>query len=119
MAWTIIAWTIIKILIVVVIVAVLALVLGPCVYYNFIAGDESGMPNMPKVDKASHSVYIENTGNLILTDDYEVHGTEVGKRIYVLHGFWEFSGSKFKYKDGDIILDEQIFGEITVKRREK
>lgn len=77
----------------------------------------TGQPNMPEVKEASHSVYIENTGNLLLTDDYEVHGEEAGSRVFILHGFWEMRGQEFVYKESDIILDESIFGEITVKRR--
>jgi len=74
-------------------------------------------PDMPDKVEATHSFYIKNTGGLVLSSDYEVHGTEKGKRIFVLHGFWEMRGKNFKYLDGDIILDEGIFGTITVKRR--
>lgn len=74
-------------------------------------------PKLPEIAEASHSVYIENTGTLLLTDDYEVLGEEVGSRIFILHGFWELSGQSFKYKAGEIVLDEAIFGKITVKRR--
>lgn len=77
----------------------------------------TGQPDMPEVAEASHSVYIKNTGNLILADNYEVHGVEVGSRVFILHGFWELTGQDFKYKESDIILDESIFGEITIKRR--
>ena len=77
----------------------------------------TGQLDMPEIAEASHSVYIENTGNLILTDKYEVHGVEVGSRVFILHGFWELTGQDFKYKDGDVVLDESIFGEITIKRR--
>ena len=73
--------------------------------------------DIPKVDEASHSVYIKNTGNLIFTDAYEVHGSEVGSRIFILQGFWEMRGQEFVYKDTELILDEGIFGEITVRRR--
>jgi len=77
----------------------------------------TGQPDMPEVKEASHSVYIENTGNLLLTNDYEVMGDEAGSRVFILHGFWELTGQDFKYKSGDIVLDENIFGEITIKRR--
>lgn len=78
---------------------------------------QSGVPEMPEVAEASHSVYIKNTGNLLLTSDYEVLGEEAGSRVFILHGFWEMRGQSFVYKDSDIILDEGIFGEITIKRR--
>lgn len=77
----------------------------------------SNQPDIPKADEAAYSVYIENTGNLIMTDDYEVIGNEAGKRVFILHGFWEMRGQDFAHNDGELILDEGIFGEITVKRR--
>ena len=80
-------------------------------------GNDTGIPDMPKLEQATHSVYIENPGKLLLTSDYEVHGDTVDSRLYILHGFWEMRGNKFKFVDGDIILDESIFGKITVKRR--
>ena len=78
---------------------------------------QSGLPDMPKEEDATHSVYIENSGNLLLTSNYEVHGVTPGSRIFVLHTFWELSGQKFVYKNTDVILDEGIFGQITIKRR--
>lgn len=92
--------------------------LGTCVYSNFVARPDTGQPKMPEAEKAAYSVNIENTGNVLLTNTYEqLGGKEVGKRVFVLHGFWELEGRAFKYRVGDIILDESIFGEITIKRR--
>ena len=90
--------------------------LGACVYANFIDKPE-GQLDMPKASKAAYSVYIKNTSGLLLTNEYETKGTEVGSRIFTLHGFWEVRGSKFVYKKADVILDEAVFGEITVRRR--
>ena len=100
-------------------IAFLALVVGPCAYYGFIDKPDSGLPDMPDKGDATHSFYIENTGGLILASDFEQHGHAAGSRLFLLHGFWEMRGSKFQFVDGDIILDEAIFGEITVKRRAK
>lgn len=110
---------IIKVIILIAIVGVLALVVGPCAYYNFIDKPGSNQPKMPDKEDATHSFYIENTGGLILASDYEQHGQAVGSRIFILHGFWELRGKDFKFVTGDIVLDEHIFGEITVKRRVK
>lgn len=90
---------------------------GLCVYSNFIAKPNTGLPDMPKSDEAAYTVTVENTGKLVMTNDYEVIGSVVGKRVFVLHGFWELSGQDFKYKPGDIVIDEAIFGEITLRRR--
>lgn len=75
------------------------------------------MPDIPKSDEAAYSLSVKNTGKLLLTDDYEVMGVDVGSRVFILHGFWELTGQDFKFKPGDIVLDEGIFGEITLKRR--
>ena len=74
-------------------------------------------PDMPDKVEATHSFHIKNTGGLILSSDYEVYGAEVGSRIFILHGYWEMRGKDFKFLAHDIILDEGIFGIITVKRR--
>jgi len=75
--------------------------------------------DMPDEKEATHSVSIKNTGGLLLTSDYEQHGQSVGSRVFVLKGFWELRGTDFKYVDGQVVLDEAIFGEIIIKRRIK
>lgn len=108
---------IIKIIIIIVMISALAWV-GTCVYSNFISkGGAGGSLKLPDAEKATYSVYIENTGNLLLTDDYEMHGSEVGNRVFILHGFWELRGQEFEFITGEVVLDEAIFGEITVRRR--
>jgi len=107
--------TIIKVVILVVMVLAVAYG-GLCVYSNCM-GPSTEQPDMPDPGKAAHSFYIKNTGGLILANDYEVHGNDVGSRIFILHGFWEMRGNKFKFVEGDIILNEGVFGEITAKRR--
>lgn len=89
--------------------------LGMCVYA--VVNPDTGLPDIPDKDKAQYSFRIHNTGRLLLTDDYEVHGYQVGARVYVLHGFWELSGKDFRFRDRDIVLDEAVFGAITVERR--
>lgn len=108
--------TIIKVIILVVILGVIAYV-GLVVWTCNVGPNNPNQADIPKVDEAAYSVYIENTGNLILTDDYEAIGSEVGKRVFILHGFWEMRGQEFVYKDSELVLDEGIFGKITVKRR--
>ncbi len=91
---------------------------GLTVYSNCAGpGQGSAQYDMPEQAEATHSFYINNTGGLILSSDYDQHGQGVGERLFLLHGYWELRGKDFKFVDGDIILDENIFGEITVKRR--
>jgi len=80
---------------------------------------DTGGTDLPDMKKATHTFYIENTGGLILASDFEQHGDTVGARLFALHGFWELEGQKFVYRDTDIVLNEAIFGEITVTRRSK
>ena len=89
--------------------------LGLCVYS--VVNPATGLPDMPEADEAQYSVQIKNTGGVILTNDYETHGYQVGARVYVLHGYWEMSGKDFRFRDRDIVLDEAIFGEIDIRRR--
>ena len=105
-----------KVIILIVVIGLLALVVGPCVYFNFIEPSIS-QTDMPDIKKATHSFSIENTGGLILSSKFEQHGTIEGDRVFELHGFWEMKGDKFKFIDGDIKLDERIFGVITVEKR--
>ena len=103
-----------KILIVLILLVVLAIVsyIGISIYAAFINGPE-GTSTLPDIEKASYLVYIENTGNLLLTDEYEHQGS-----IYILNGYFELIGQKWKYRSFEIILDEKIFGKIEIKRRE-
>ena len=106
---------IIKVMVIIGIV-LFALWSATCLYGNFKTPDD-GMPDMPKIEEATHSVMIKNTGGLLLATDFEIFGDDVGKRTIVLRGFWEVRGSKFKFIDEDVILDEKNFGEIVIKRR--
>ncbi len=90
---------------------------GLCVYSNFIAEPDTGLPKMPEAEEAAYGVHIENTGNLILTNDYEVHGDKVGNRVFILNHYWEISGNNFKYRQHVLILEEKVFGKITIRRR--
>ena len=101
------------------VLAFLVLVIGPCVYYGWIEKPDTGMPDMPNEKQATYSFYIENTGGLILSSDYEQHGQVKGSRLFILHGYWEMRGNKFKHLQSDLPLDENVFGPIIVKRREK
>lgn len=107
----------IKIIALIVILVVVGYV-GLSIWSGCIKQD-SGQLDMPDEKEATHSVSIENTGGLLLTNDYEQHGQVVGSRVFILHGFWELRGKDFKYVAGDIVLDENIFGEIVIKRRGK
>lgn len=107
--------SIIKIIIIILVLAVIGFI-GLSVWSAACSRPDTGL-EMPDIEEATHSFYIENSGGLIFASDYEQHGQVVGKRIFVLKGFWELQGQKFVYKNIDIVLDEAVFGEITVKRR--
>ena len=106
------------------IIATIALIgmigyVGACAYGNWIAKEPptNDQPQLPDVNDAAYSLYVVNTGTVLFTDDFEQYGELVGERTYVLHGYFEQSGTGFVYKDTDMILQEQLFGEINLKRR--
>lgn len=101
----------IKIVLIVIFVGVIAYA-GTCAYANFFAFDGGGKVKLPKFQDAQYSVTIENTGNVLFTNKYDTYG-----KVYILHGFWELSGKSFAYRDRDLVLDEKIFGTITIKIR--
>jgi hypothetical protein len=103
---------VIKVVLVTVMIAGVAY-FGACIYGNFISTGETRGPVLPGADKAAYTVHIENTGNVLFTDRYELVG-----QVYTLHGYWEMAGDRFKYRSHDLVLDERIFGDITVHRRE-
>ena len=109
---------IIKFLLLIILLGVIAYVGFTC-YVNFVEkpGEVGNIPEPPAAAEASYSVYVENTGELYFTDNIEQHGDTPGKRLYVLSGYWHTSGQKFNYRADTAILDENIFGKITVKRR--
>ena len=108
--------TIIKWIILLVLVAVIGYV-GLVVWTCNQGPSNPDQMDIPKIDEAAYSMYIENTGGLIFANDYELIGSKLGSRVFILHGFWEMRGQEFVYKDSELVLDEGIFGEITVKRR--
>ena len=84
---------------------------GACVYANFFAGTP-GQPELPSVEKAPYMFVFEATGNAAFTASYEKVGT-----AYILHGYWEYDGSKWVYNKHD--LDTRNFGEVTPTRRSR
>lgn len=109
---------IIKILMVVALIGFLAYG-GMCVYGNYFGPGTSIGDSIPSTKDAAYSLVVRNTATVILVNDYEVFGDEVGGRTYYLHGYWEMIGRDFKYVDDTIVLSEQTFGQIDVKRRVK
>jgi len=108
--------TILRVIMIIAFIAVLSYI-GITVYGNFFNSGSDVNVQMPSGSQARYSLVVKNTATVILTNDYEEFGDEVGNRTYLLHGYWELVGSEFRYYDSDIVLSEQIFGEIVLKRR--
>lgn len=108
--------TIIKLLMILVLIGVIAYG-GMCVYGNYFAPGTAIGDDIPSKSEASHSLVVRNTATVILTDDYEVFGEEVGSRTFYLHGYWEMVGRDFRYVDDTLVMSEQVFGQIDLKRR--
>ena len=81
-------------------------------------GPDDG-PNIPGTDEAAYSLYAEKTGLLIFTDQYAYEDMPVGKRVFNLQqGYWSMGKKDFKFNPSDIMLKEEVWGEITVRRRQ-
>lgn len=109
---------IIKVIVIIILLGGIGFV-GLSVWSAACSGPNTGQPEIPCKEDAAYSVYIKNTSGLLYTDDYEQRGLVIGSRIFELHGFWEMRGKDFKFVDGDVVLDENIFGEIEIKKRIK
>jgi hypothetical protein len=107
---------IIKVLLIIAMVAGLAYG-GLCVYANC-TQPVPGQVKIPSAEQAPYAFLVENTGTLVLADKYEQFGDTPGSRSYVLHGYWELVGNEFKRRSNDVVLSEQVFGEITIRRRQ-
>ena len=107
---------IIKLLMIIVLIGVIAYG-GMCVYGNFFGPDAVPSYEVPSKVDASYSLVVKNTATVILTNDYEAFGNEVGSRVFYLYGYWELIGREFKYVEDTLVLSEQTFGEIELKRR--
>ncbi len=86
-------------------------------YVNFGQNDPNAPPTMPDVREAAYTLQIKNTGSVVLAKTYEQIGDTIGKRIYILNGYWEISGNDFVYNDTRLIMNEKTFGEIVVRHR--
>jgi hypothetical protein len=84
---------------------------GACVYSNFFAKD--GKPELPSADKAAYAIQVQSTGQVLFSNKIDDKG-----QLITLHGFWELANTKFQYRKGDLILDEKLFGQIKVSRRQ-
>lgn len=102
----------IKKVILIILLVGLFVYVGACAYGNIFTGNK-----IPDRTKAAYGLQIVNTGAVVLTNDYDTYGTKVGFRTYILHGYWEPQGQGYKYIKADITLQEQIIGEIILKKR--
>lgn len=86
------------------------------IYANIAENDDSaGLADFPDVEDAQYAFSFKATGNIILSNEYE-HPSD---NLYILHGYWEDRDGKYRYNDGDLILDKNYFGDIVVTRRGK
>lgn len=86
-------------------------------YANCVSFQDDGLPDVPDIKDAKYSFRIMNTGNTLYTSNYEHGGDAIGDSVFTLHGYWEMVKDKYKYRKGDITLDEKTFGPIRVLRR--
>ncbi len=83
--------------------------LGACAYANFI---QNRVVNAPDSNKAQYEVVVTATGTTLYSDEVLQNGA-----IIKLEGYFEMVDGKWRYRDGEITLDQDIFGKIVVRRR--
>lgn len=99
------------------VMAIIALVIGVTWFgisiYGNIKLNSDGMPDPPKETKAEYEVLVSATGQSFFTDEYDT----IAEGVYELKGYYEIIDGKWKHRDGDLLLDEYYFGDITINRR--
>lgn len=96
----------------VVVIGIIA-VYGALIIYGNVQALTEKEYSIPDISQAEYKIIIENTGNLLYSDDVEDNG-----RIIILNGYWDLQGKEFVYHNKMFPLDEDIFGPVTVTRRE-
>ena len=107
-AFTTLFWHIPKRVILTVVVLgglLLIIYLGVTIYGNIATGEI-------KIPSAEYEIYIHSNGNILYADEVIQDGSS-----YVLPGYYELIGRRFKYRDAELSLNESIFGPIEVRRR--
>ena len=85
--------------------------LGGCVWANFFAGD--GAVKLPDINKAHYAVTIRSTGQVLFSDKVADKGQTV-----TLTGYYEYTGKRFVYRKAPLTLDESLFGQVSVVKRQ-
>lgn len=85
--------------------------LGACVYANWFDKKIQSY-EVPPIPEAQYQFIIRNTGNVLFTDNYEINGS-----LIKVNGFWALIDGKFEYRDKELILDKEVFGEIIIRSR--
>lgn len=60
-------------------------------------------------EKAIYRVEIAANRNILYTSDYTTTGS-----VYILHGYWEQIKNRYRYRDVDLPLDVETFGNIKI-----
>jgi hypothetical protein len=91
---------------------------------NAVLNHQADAAKVPDIEKARYGFFISATNESVFTNSYEVsyHKTPLGqfdtvKKVYILHGYFEFNKKKYTWNKADISLDEFYFGKILVVDR--
>jgi len=84
-----------------------------CSYANWWERSDLGFVEYPEVSEAEWEFTVENTGLVVLSNDWDYEGT-----TYILHGLYESNGKEWVYREGDHAFDEDNFGKIKVRKRQ-
>jgi hypothetical protein len=107
----------IKKLILILVVVFIVAGIGITIYANvftFSGPDSTGGNIVPKQQDAIYQVVITNTQKVYFTNLYNLTG-----KVYILHGYYELVGKAYVFRNRDLILDQTIYGPISVLPRPK
>lgn len=97
---------------IIVVVVIGSIWVGLSIWGN-IAEAQSGAPDMPDISKAEYIITLTATGQRFLTDSWE----SPAEGQYLINGYYELDGSKWRWRETDLLLNEFYFGDIKISRR--
>lgn len=83
---------------------------GLSIYGNFSCSSKGGTLEPPS--EASYRAIFEATGEVIFINNIPEQVTE---SYAIAHGYWEFIDGGYKHRNIDLILDEEVAGNIKIE----
>jgi len=93
------------------------LVFGTCAWQNCRSPNDTKVSlEPPSIESACYSVNITVTHSIYYSDKVDIVKLDNGDLV-TMHGYWETTKGKYKFRDVILSLNEAVFGPIEVKKR--